>query len=134
MTVTIQDERLLMWAAERLKGKFDSARCRWLAFIDDQALRAVVIYHDFSERSCAISIATDGTGKWCLKGVLKRIFDYPFVELGYRRVSILVSASNERSAKLVRGLGAVQEGELREATEDGENIRIFGMLAGERRF
>jgi hypothetical protein len=129
-----QDERVLMWAAERLKGKFDRAHCRWLAFFDGLALRAVVIYHDFTEAGCSISVATDGSARWALRSVWKRMFDYPFEELGKKRVTFVIHESNYRSAKLARGFGARLEGELRCAADDGATIELYGLLAKDRRF
>lgn len=129
-----QDERLLMWAAERLKGKFDRAACRWLAFLDEGSLRAVVVYHDFTEAGCSISVATDGSVRWALRSVFKRMFDYPFKELGKKRVTFVIHESNLRSAKLARGFGARLEGELRQAADDGATIELYGLLANDRRF
>ena len=69
--------------------------------------------------------------RWCTSRVLKVAFGLAFEALGCHRINIIVSKSNVKSLKLVKGLGFVQEGILRKYRGSGEDCYIFGILKSE---
>lgn len=87
-----------------------------------------VIYHDQRGSDITVSIAASSP-KWALPDTMAMLFQYPFGQLGLRRITCLVAESNRRSARFCEGLGFVPEGRLREGAPDGSDMLIFGLLA-----
>jgi len=59
---------------------------------------------------------------------IRECFHYPFVQLGCRRITVLVREKNEAGRKFVHRLGFVQEGRIREALPNYENLIVYGIL------
>ena len=75
-------------------------------------------------------------GKGIMREALEAIIEYGFVEMDLNRITLLVISSNERSLRLVRRLGFLQEGVMREsAFFDGRFIDdvLFSLLKSEWR-
>ncbi|WP_299933661.1 GNAT family protein [uncultured Pelagimonas sp.] len=96
-------------------------------------LIAGVVYYAFDGSNILVDIAATSP-HWCRKDILKSLFDYPFEQLGCRRLTSKISAENTRSLKLCEGLGFCREGLLREGGTDGQDAHVLGLLKSERRF
>lgn len=126
-------ERLVAWAESRL----DRIRFRSDAVAIGHERRGelagVVVFDTFSPTSCCIGVASDGSGTWVTRGFLIRVFAFPFQQCGFNRISALVSERNAASLAFTRNakFGWRQEGLLREAGPDGEDMLLFGMLRRE---
>jgi RimJ/RimL family protein N-acetyltransferase len=58
------------------------------------------------------------------------IFDYPFNQVGVRRMTGLIPESNAASIAFAERVGGVREGVLRDGARDG-NLVIYGLLRSE---
>lgn len=127
------DEETLQWAAERIDGvtQFRSDAV-YIAHWIDGSLAGVVVFDTFSEGECCIHVASDGSKRWVTRDFIVRTFAYPFIQCGFRRITGLVAAKNEKALKFDLGLGFVQEGVMRKALPD-DDIIILGMLREECR-
>jgi hypothetical protein len=65
---------------------------------------------------------------------LRYCFHYPFVELGCRRVSGYVEASNEAARRFDENLGFRQEAVLKGAASDGGDVLIYVMSREDCRY
>lgn len=75
-------------------------------------------------------------GKGIMREALEAVIDYGFDKMNLNRITLLVISYNERSLRLVRRLGFVQEGIMREsASVDGRFIDdvLFSLLRSEWR-
>ena len=72
--------------------------------------------------------------RWMTRDFLRVAFRYPFWQLGCRRVTGYVPASNADALRFDLHLGFVQEGRMREALPDGEDVIVLGMLRNECRW
>lgn len=86
-----------------------------------------VVFSNYRRRDLEVSIAFDDP-RWARKGILARLFTYPFVQLGCRRITALVAADDTRIPKLMRGIGWSLEGRHRCAIEGDRDVLSFGML------
>lgn len=77
-----------------------------------------------------VIIAADDSS-WCLPGVLRELFAYPFIFANCERLTAVIRDGNARSLKLCRGLGFRQEGVLRRGFDGRSNALILGMLKHE---
>lgn len=87
---------------------------------------AAVIYEGFTRWDCRIHVASDGSRRWLSRGFLVRVFAYPFLQCGLRRVTALVEEGNLAALKLDLGIGFQVEGRLKDATPEGDMI-VLGM-------
>ena len=69
--------------------------------------------------------------RWCNRHVLRTMFAAAFVDIGCRRINVLVETDNLDSINLVERLGFKREGLLRKYSENGHDCYIYGMLKQE---
>ena len=100
----------------------------------DGKAAAVVIWNMYHEHKYGadirVIIASDDP-RWCLPGVLRELFSYPFNVAGCTRITAIIKDGNERSLKLCRGLGFRKEGVLRRGYNGRTNAIILSMLKEE---
>lgn len=83
-----------------------------------------VIYEGYN--GCNIWMHTRVTGR-ISKDMLRYSFMYPFVQLGCKRVSGYVEASNAAARRFDEGLGFRVEATLEGAAKDGGDVLIYVM-------
>lgn len=123
------------WARDRigLLRPFEQY-AKAIMLLDDQKLLAVTVYTDYAPRNISLHIASNGSKRWLTRAFLLASFDYPFDQLGVRRVTGLVAASNPAALKFDLHLGFRVEGRMRGASEDGSDLLVLGMLRHECRY
>jgi len=130
-----REDVLLPWVAARIEGAgFDLLEAKAIGAAREGKIIACVVFDEFRSGQCQMSVASDGSKRWLTREYLVRMFAYPFLQCGLRRVYSLVSIKNEKSLKLCRGVGFCQEGLLRQAGDKGEDMIALGMLRHECRF
>lgn len=102
-----------------------------IAHASNGQLRAVVVFDLFSDADCMMHVVSDGRAGWLTREFLIRAFAYVFIQRRQRRVTCMVSERNRPSLLFTRRFGWTEEGRLRQAGPSGEDMLIFGMLAGE---
>ena len=108
--------------------------CETIGLERDGELRAVAVYNFYTGADIAMHIAAVPGRRWMTRDSLRVAFRYPFVQLGCRRVTGYIPAKNADSLRLAQHLGFVREGLKREATEDGDDVVVLGMLKNECRY
>lgn len=127
------------WAIERL-GDPDLTDVRDLgAYVSIGVLKdgkaiCVVIYNWYRQMKYGndfrvIIVSEDPS--WCLPGVLRELFRYPFEFAGCERLTAVIRDGNERSLKLCTGLGFRREGIMRRGYNGRTNALFLGMLRSE---
>lgn len=109
-------------------------------FHQQRVIGAMSLY-DFEarwKRSAAVGywVAKAWEGRGVMQQCLSRLVDFAFDSCGLQRLEIRYAASNGRSAALVKRLGFVQEGVLRQACwREGraEDLVVAGLLKDEWR-
>lgn len=90
-----------------------------------------VVYHNFHElpfgNLIEVSIAFDDAS-WALPQTLRTLFTYPFINLDCVRMTAVVGENNNRSRKMVQGLGFTQEGVHPKARDGRETAFSYGLL------
>ena len=115
-----------------VEGGFGAYNALW--FNDSRGLKVALLYNNFHWPNIAIHVASRPGALWCWPEMLWHIFAYPFIQLNCNRVTAPVDAVNTASCKLVSTLGFKEEGRLREAGRNGEDILLYGMLKRECRW
>lgn len=132
MRLVFDRERLLAWAAERLP-RVEVERSCAIGVEAGGRLLAVAVYFAHRGHDVEMGICADSP-RWCRRGVLRAMFDYPFRQLGCVRVTAVVAANNARARRLVEGLGFRAEGFHRQGFAPGEDAVSYGMQRSECRW
>lgn len=119
--------------------------CQTIGFAIDDELIAAAAYRHFRElpHGNDIEIAFAAISpRWCTRGNLAVIFEYPFRQLNCARLTAIVQQSNKRSRRLIAGecssgkgksagLGFKREGVIRKGWDGRENAIVYGMTRQE---
>jgi|TARA_R100001530_G_scaffold3596_5_gene5285 RimJ/RimL family protein N-acetyltransferase len=98
-----------------------------IGLIKDDELVAGVIYNHATGSNIMAHIAAVEGKKWLTREFLFAMFDYPFNQLGVRRITGLVPKKNTVARRFDTHLGFKYEGNMRNALPDDDMI-IYGML------
>lgn len=106
---------------------------RWPAWRDytvlgnwlNDKLVGAVVYSRWSDWDVNMHMA--GEGNWLTRDFLFAAFDYPFNQVGCRRVTGLVEARNFRARRVDEKLGFKLEGRMLHGCPSGD-LLVYGML------
>jgi RimJ/RimL family protein N-acetyltransferase len=88
------------------------------------------VYYAHRRIGCEVALAADRPD-WCTRGVLAALFAYPFLQLKYERIALLIGIDNPRALRLNFGLGFKQEGVIRRGYDGKRDAVLLGMLKDE---
>jgi RimJ/RimL family protein N-acetyltransferase len=94
-------------------------------------LIGAAIYNSYVEADVELSIYAPHA---LTRGVIKAIAEYPFNQLGCRRMTTRTRASSLATRKVIERVGFQREGVLRQYYPDGDDAIIYGMLADSNRW
>jgi RimJ/RimL family protein N-acetyltransferase len=130
-----QDELVADFVASRIPGmQRGFGPCVALGHIRGRKLVGGVVFHNYAPQhgDIEMSLAFDRPPTPS-RATLRRLFDFPFRQLGLHRISIRVAADNTPINRLAQGYGFQLEGRRREARLGADEL-IYGMLQSECRF
>lgn len=97
----------------------------------DGKLIGGITYTNYNHANVWMDVA--GEGKWLSKSLLQLAFEYPFLQMGCRRITGWVDADNEKARQFDEHLGFKLEAVLKDATPTGD-VLIYRMYRDECRF
>lgn len=100
----------------------------------DGELVAGVLYEGYTHHNIWMHVAGKPGSRWMTREYLRYCFHYPFVELGCRRVSGWVEASNEAARRFDEHLGFKEEARLKGAARDGGDVILYVMWREDCRY
>ena len=87
-------------------------------------LTAGVVFNNVTDSSATVHLAVSKPTK-LLSELLDHAFLYAFKTCNLRRLTGLVEAQNGKSLKIIKHLGFIEEGVMREAGTDGQDIIVL---------
>lgn len=114
--------------AETSWGNFNA-----LGLVRNGHLVAGVIYNGYEAGNVNMHIGAEEGKKWMTPDFLFAAFDYPFNQLGKRRVTAYLRSKNERAIEFAKNLGFKYEGKLVNFYKDDDQV-IYGLLKEQCRF
>jgi RimJ/RimL family protein N-acetyltransferase len=129
--VTFDADLVGPWVSAKTGGHWCKGRGTAIGRLKDGELVAGVLYEDFTKANIVCHIA--GEEGWATKGFLGLIFDYPFNQLGVKRITAPVHSDNVKSRLLMDRLGFTLEATLAQAIPEGD-LLIYRMFKSECRF
>jgi len=113
-----QDERVTAWVAAQA-GNFDpTPACAAIGVEHNGKLVAGIYFDGRTQTNVFAHIAS--VGQVLPAVLLWAVGRYAYEQLGVKRMTFSVAASNAECLALVRGMGAEHEATLREGREDGD--------------
>lgn len=128
MIVIEQDPKYLIWANDVLGVTFDPSSSTWISRINENGqITAVAVYNMGTTYNVEMSVASDLTGKCVTREFLEAAYKYPFNQLRLRRVTAIVKDGDERTLKIARKLGHIEEARLKNwfGEKDGIVMRML---------
>lgn len=127
-----KNNALAQWVCQGLGENFDWVGDNYtIGFVLDKQLLGALIFHNLRPKREVWWTIYTVDKRWCSLRVLKYIFNLAFNVLQCRRISLLVSRSNQNCLRLVKKLGFKIEGRLRQYRDNGEDAFILSMLNNE---
>lgn len=104
-----------------------------IGLVRDGYLIAGVLYTNGEARNTCMHVGAINGKRWLTRAFLFACFDYPFNQLGKRRVTALVRRSNHVARGFVRGLGFALEGKMGHYFDD-DDMLVFGLKKADCRW
>ncbi len=105
-----------------------------LGLVRSSRLVAGLIYNSEEASNICIHIGAEEGSRWLTPQFLFAAFDYPFNQLGKRRITALLREGNTKAINFVENVGFNLEGHLAHYYSDGTARIIYGMLREKCRF
>lgn len=106
---------------------------RAIGLVRRNTLIAGVVYNNFEAANVCAHIGAIEGCHWLTPHFLRAMFDYPFNEMGKRRITALCARKNKRARRFVEKLGFKVEGTLSHYY-DRDDLIVYGMLKGNCQF
>lgn len=120
------------WVYARVGGHYIPGSAAAIGRIENNRIVGGILYEDNNGANVVCHIASEGR-RWLDRTFLWMIFDYPFRQLGVKRMTAPVVSNNERAKRFVEKLGFEAEAILRDAHPDGDII-IYCLTAANCRW
>lgn len=132
MRLTFDAEIVGPWVVARGGGDWFPGRGTAIGKLNEKGeLVAGVLYEDYNGANIVCHIA--GVGNWATKDFLNIIFDYPFNQLGVKRITAPNASDSHASINLVKRMGFELECTLSQATPRGD-LLLFRMFRDDCRY
>ena len=114
-----QNEYVTAWVADRLEYAEPPPAYSAIGCLDeDLNLKAGAYFDGYTGTNLFAHIAS--TSEILPHTLLRAIADYAFVQLGCRRMTLMVAADNYKCKTMVEGLGAVREAVIEDGHPGGD--------------
>lgn len=109
------------WVAEVLGRGYFAERSEAIGLERDGKIVAGVVYEEYCGASITCHIAFSGrlTSRY-----VAAIFDYPFNVAGVGKIIAPVSSGNAKALRVVKKMGFVEEGRIKDARLDGDIVML----------
>jgi hypothetical protein len=125
MLVYGHDGALAEWVARQLGCTF-APPYTCIGIMRADVLIAACLYNNFEPPNIQMTIASV-TPRWASHQVIGRLFAYPFLELGCRRITAVTGSNNTRARMFLSRLGFRLEGIHPELFEHDDGVS-YGLL------
>ncbi|HEY6095351.1 MAG TPA: hypothetical protein VIU93_10415 [Gallionellaceae bacterium] len=126
MIVTDRPELIGPWVCDRAGGKWIAGRGTAIGLMHGEEIIAGVLYEDWNGANINMHVAAIPGRKWLNREFLRICFDYPFNQVGAKRVTGIVPSCNADAMRFDLHLGFVHEATLKDAHPQGDlNILVM---------
>ena len=116
------------WPAEASWGNHNA-----MGLVRGGKLVAGLIFNGYEGANVNMHISAIDGRKWLTPEFLFAAFDYPFNELGRKRVTAFMRSKNDRAISFAKNLGFEYEGTMKNYYADDDAV-VYGLLRENCRF
>ena len=132
--IVVGEQRIKEYVARKV-DEDDFGQCASIGLVDkNDNILAGVVYNMWSGKAICMHIGAEENSNWFSRRFATACFNATFGYFNCNRATGLVRKSNVKAQRFVLKLGFREEGLVREACHDGEDLIMYGMLARECRF
>ena len=117
-------KRVGAWVAEEVKKRSEWGSFYAMGAETDGQLVSGIVFNNFNECNATCHIAVSKPTKLFLE-LLDHGFKYAFETCKLRRLTGLVEADNSKALKLDKHIGFIEEGVMKEAGSEGQDIIVL---------
>jgi hypothetical protein len=118
------------WVADKLGTVYSPEVSASIGLVKDENIVAGVIYENWNRRSITAHMVVSGK---LTRSFIFAIFHHAFVTCGVHKVICPVNNTNTKSNSLVKNMGFVAEGRLKDCSPDGDII-LYTLQKSDCRF
>jgi RimJ/RimL family protein N-acetyltransferase len=107
------------WVAKRVDGGFFEGRATAIGLKRNDEIIAGVMYENWNHKTIWCHFAIEGQ---LTPAYLAAIFDYPFNVCQVDKIIVPVGSENDESLRLVKKMGFVEEGRIKDGRPDGDIV------------
>lgn len=124
------DKEVAHWVAARIPGFEVGPQCTALGVVHKKKLVAGAVFDRWNGVHIETAIAADlsSRARWASRTTLKTLFNYPFLQLGCKAMTVGVPATNLESLNLATKLGFEVEALVKFAAHDGSSLIVLKMF------
>lgn len=128
MLIYGHDRELALWAGHQLglSGPVRGVDPTAIGVSRDGTIVAVALFTNYQKPNIEITFVTT-TPRWASRMTIRRILEYPFVQLSCKRITAITEACNAPARAFLERLGFKQEGVHQDAFASGVGIS-YGLL------
>ena len=126
-------QSVVEWVAKRTNDYGNFGAAQGIGWERNGSLVAGVAYAEWNGPNVVCHIASDGSRRWATRQYLWTIFDFPFTQLGCKRITVCVGEGNSASRGFVLHLGFTCEATLTGAHPSGD-LLVYRLFRHDCRF
>lgn len=129
----VTGQGVVKWVAARTNEHGNFGAATGIGWAKRGELVAGVAYAEWNGPNVVCHIASDGSKRWATREYLWTIFDYPFRQVGAKRITVCVGEGNSASRRFVKHLGFTHEATLEGAHPSGD-LLVYRLWRRECRY
>jgi RimJ/RimL family protein N-acetyltransferase len=91
----------------------------------DSEIIAACLYVENNGTNCFVHLAGKAGKRWLTRNFLYWCFHYPFVQVGLKRMTGWIEATNEDSIRFAEHIGMTREATLKGAGQNGVDVHLY---------
>lgn len=119
------DEALAKWAGDRLGMEIGKPNTS-IGVVHKGQIVAAAVFNNFRAPNIEITFVTS-SARWASPGAVRAIFRYPFLQLGCKRLTAIIEATNQPARAFLCRLGFKLEGIHPDVFKSGA-AETYGLL------
>jgi RimJ/RimL family protein N-acetyltransferase len=129
------DAPVLAFMREHLPTVKDWGPCKTLGILRDGGLIGGIVFNNYHPEIGDVMIsAAFSTAQWARPRTLRRVFAYPFIDLGCKRLTDHVPRRNKPARAFAEKAGFRLEGVKKGGFDGRQDLILYGMLRKDCRF
>lgn len=107
--------------------QYPSADMRAIKFVDDEGIKAMVGYDNWTHTSCMMHVLSIDPAIWKSRVWLREVFSYPFIQCDRLVVLGATPSSLDRALKLAKGVGFKEFARVKDGYAVGDDMVLTEM-------